>query len=346
MNPDGTTVRIAPGSVVSLTPGVAVTSVNEAEGTMVVTIPNDTPTVQLSYRVMDAAGQPGNQVYVAGFSTRERHQLQRGIHNWSANGDHTYCMANFNMDCADASNAGCDRCAIYQIMQACNYVIVKSATIDKKSTQTDPETGSNFCLMNSHYIVMPTAACTGVDDNKKACTGDPSKAYWDGAVRHGYNSGAGDLGGRYGLTKHISCSRHERGQHQMHIHVAPLDKSSSKGNILLKAKGDNSIQTDPKQDPTVITLNKQVVAAYFIKDTAVPPTVANHDIYSIAAGIHASYIKINSLSYDDLSYGVALIPKKGGFVVAAAYGFADVDVMDTSFTNTAGFCQASCTPFH
>lgn len=26
------------------------------------------------------------------------------------------------------------------------------------------------------------------------CAGDPSKAYWDGAVRHGYNSGAGDLG--------------------------------------------------------------------------------------------------------------------------------------------------------
>jgi hypothetical protein len=27
-----------------------------------------------------------------------------------------------------------------------------------------------------------------------ANAGDDSKAYWDGAVRHGYNSGQGDLG--------------------------------------------------------------------------------------------------------------------------------------------------------
>jgi hypothetical protein len=54
------------------------------------------------------------------------------------------------------------------------YVIVKSRMLDKSQTssaQTNVETGTNICLMNKHYIVMPTAACTGVDDNKKECTG-------------------------------------------------------------------------------------------------------------------------------------------------------------------------------
>jgi hypothetical protein len=43
----------------------------------------------------------------------------------------------------------------------------------------------------------------------------------------------------------------------------------------------------------------------------------NHDVYAIAASIHAKYTKNNGLAANDLSYGVALIPKKGGFIVAA-----------------------------
>jgi hypothetical protein len=55
-----------------------------------------------------------------------------------------------------------------------NYVIVKSRNVDTSQTQanqTDPETGTNLCLMDKHYILMPTAACTGVDDNRSQCTG-------------------------------------------------------------------------------------------------------------------------------------------------------------------------------
>jgi hypothetical protein len=78
------------GSVQSLTPGVTVTSVDEAEGTIQVTIPDrqiwaadavfPDADVQLSYTPVDATGQIGAQVFVAGFGTRELHKLQTGCY--------------------------------------------------------------------------------------------------------------------------------------------------------------------------------------------------------------------------------------------------------------------------
>jgi hypothetical protein len=53
----------------------------------------------------------------------------------------------------------------------------------------------------------------------------------------------------------------------MHIHIAPFRPGS---NILKITKDDNNIETDmANKNPTVKTLNNQVVAAYFIKDTKV-----------------------------------------------------------------------------
>jgi hypothetical protein len=59
----------------SLTPGVTVTSVDEAEGTALITIPDATKNVQLSYSPVDATGQVGATVFMAGFGTREMHML-------------------------------------------------------------------------------------------------------------------------------------------------------------------------------------------------------------------------------------------------------------------------------
>uniref|UniRef100_A0A383V7W7 Uncharacterized protein n=1 Tax=Tetradesmus obliquus TaxID=3088 RepID=A0A383V7W7_TETOB len=282
----------------------------------------------------------------------------------------TYCMANFKTTCADPANAGCNRCAIYKVMQACaaqsspwptpsqkgeeacryhstagNYVIVKSRTVDSTQTsqhEKDPETGSNICIMPNHYILMPTTACTGVDDSNSKCTG-PTVAYWDGAVRHGYGSSAGDLGFGNSHWAVMINAPDERGQHQMHIHVAPLEPAAA-SNVLFVAKEDNNMETDLTKPPTHHTVNGHTVAAYFFKDAATPPTsLKTLDVFGTAAAIHNKFSK----NPGQEAYGVALIPKKGGYVVAATYGFADVNVMDTKpATNPRNkFCQAACQPF-
>jgi hypothetical protein len=59
----------------------------------------------------------------------------------------------------------------------------------------------------------------------------------------------------------------------MHIHVAPINKGVT-NNILMVAKGTTGVETDiVNKDPTPVKSNGQTVAAYFIKDTAVPPVV-------------------------------------------------------------------------
>ncbi|WIA18579.1 hypothetical protein OEZ85_010020 [Tetradesmus obliquus] len=228
-----------------------------------------------------------------------------------------------------------------------NYVIVKSRSPDPKQTGTaaDPETGSNLCLMPKHYILMPTAACTGVDDNSAQCTGAASKAVWDGAVRHGYGNGAGDLGFGSSDWAVMINAPDERGQHLMHIHVAPLVPATS-SKILIAAKQATNMQTVLTKDPTVITAGGHTVAAYFFKEASTPPKVAV-DVYGTAAAIHIKYARLRSLNANDVAYGVALITKPGGFVVAATYGFADVNVMDTTIANSpvARFCRAACAPF-
>jgi hypothetical protein len=57
------------------------------------------------------------------------------------------------------------------LLLVAGYVIVKSRNDDKTNPNKDPEKGTNLCLMNSHYIIMPTVPCTGVDDDRTACTG-------------------------------------------------------------------------------------------------------------------------------------------------------------------------------
>uniref|UniRef100_A0A383VAN4 Uncharacterized protein n=1 Tax=Tetradesmus obliquus TaxID=3088 RepID=A0A383VAN4_TETOB len=402
-SPDGSPVIIAPGSVESLTPGVTVVSVDEEAGIIDIDIPNDTQNVLLRYTPAGSGGL-GAQVVVAGtpmaaYPTgacvagtgcgsrapklcKNSRNLQCKFTTGGATcasvkfgKQGTYCMANFKANCASTVNAGCNRCAIYQVMQSCkaynpgtngypkpgqspaqacryysksgNYVIVKSRSPDPKQTGTaaDPETGSNLCLMPKHYILMPTAVCTGVDDNSAQCTGAASKAFWDGAVRHGYGSGAGDLGFGSSDWAVMINAPDERGQHQMHIHVAPLVPATS-SNILIAAKQATNMQTVLTKDPTVITAGGHTVAAYFFKEGSTPPKVAV-DVYGTAAAIHIKYARLKSLNANDVAYGVALIPKPGGFVVAATYGFADVNVMDTTIANSpvARFCQAACAPF-
>jgi hypothetical protein len=63
----------------------------------------------------------------------------------------------------------------------------------------------------------------------------------------------------------------ERGQHQMHIHVAPLEPAAG-SNILFVAKEDNNMETDLTKPPTHHTVNGHTVAAYFFKDATTPPT--------------------------------------------------------------------------
>ncbi|WIA38875.1 hypothetical protein OEZ86_002150 [Tetradesmus obliquus] len=405
-SPDGSPVSIAPGSVESLTPGVTVTSVDEAQGIINIDIPDATPSVELTYVVASSSGMKGGLAHVFGTPgtaypagtclagskcsatgnprapalCKNNKGLTCNFQSTATcaaatyakpNPSDTYCMANFRATCANPANAGCNRCAIYKVMQACaaqsspwptpsqkpeeacryhstagNYVIVKSRTADpsqKTQAEKDPERGTNLCIMPNHYILMPTAACTGVDDKQAKCTG-PTVEYWDGAVRHGYNSGAGDLG--FGPNKDWAVminAPDERGQHQMHIHVALLDPTT-KTNVLIVAKEDNNMETDLTKPPTQHTVNKHTVAAYFFKDTTTPPTsLKKLDVFSTAAVIHAKFSK----TPNQQSYGVALIPKKGGYVVAATYGFADVNVMDTKVSNSPKnkFCEAACAPF-
>lgn len=44
------------------------------------------------------------------------------------------------------------------------------------------------------------------------------------------------------------------------------------------------------------------------------------DVYGTAASIHTKYTSSIKVDRDQLAYGVALIPKKGGYVVAAVSG--------------------------
>jgi hypothetical protein len=57
------------GSVESLTPGVVITAVDEAAGTITLDIPDATPNVEVHYVAVDASGQLSAPVYVVG--TRE-----------------------------------------------------------------------------------------------------------------------------------------------------------------------------------------------------------------------------------------------------------------------------------
>ncbi|WIA38877.1 hypothetical protein OEZ86_002152 [Tetradesmus obliquus] len=403
-SPDGSPVSIAPGSVESLSPGVTVTSVDEAAGIINVDIPNDTPSVLLRYVVASSGGGLGAPAYAVGTPSVKYpagacvagdkcigrlpiscNNLKCAYTQKSAcaalaypKSGQSYCMASFRSNCADPDNAGCDRCAIYKIMQACkaffttnppafpkpaekptqayryysktgNYVIVKSLNGDKSATggQLNPETGSNLCIMPQHYILMPTAACTGVDDNSAQCTGS-SVTYWEGAVRHGYLSGPGDLGFGNSDWAVMINAPDERGQHQMHIHVAPIVPADATKNILMAARAAQ-LQTDRNKPPTVLSVTlggrTHTVAAYFIVDNALPPTtVVQTDVWGLAARIHAQYA---GTSANQQSYGVALIPKKGGYIVAAAYGFSDVQVLDTAIQNNPrkDYCQAACAPF-
>ncbi|WIA38876.1 hypothetical protein OEZ86_002151 [Tetradesmus obliquus] len=383
-SPDGSPVSIAPGSVESLTPGVTVASVDEAQGIISINIPAGAPSVLLRYVPAASGNRLGAAAYVVGTSA----VLYPAGTCRPVTAD-SYCMGNFKTNCADPDNAGCNRCAIYKVMQACeasyktanpppfpapdqnptgacrcysssgNYVIVKSRAGDRSANATDPETGNNLCIMPKHFILMPTEACTGVDDPNPKCTG-PAVTYWDGAVRHGYGTTKpGDLG--LGLSDWVvminaagEAARHERGQHQMHIHVAPMALSNA-SNIFWAAK-QAKLEADMRKDPTVLTLtvgsgkymHNHTVAAYFVKDSNMPPTsVVKTDVYGTAASIHTKYTSSIKVDRNQLAYRVALIPKKGGYVVAATYGFADEETLDMGIVNTPrdDYCQAACAPF-
>lgn len=64
----------------------------------------------------------------------------------------------------------------------------------------------------------------------------------------------------------------------MHIHVAPMALSNA-SNIFWAAK-QAKLETDMRKDPTVLTLtvgsgkymHNHTVAAYFVKDSNMPPT--------------------------------------------------------------------------
>lgn len=68
---------MAAGSVESLSPGVTVTSVDEAAGIINVDIPNDTPSVLLRYVVASSGGGLGAPAYAVG--TREWQRVQHVV---------------------------------------------------------------------------------------------------------------------------------------------------------------------------------------------------------------------------------------------------------------------------
>lgn len=65
-------------------------------------------------------------------------------------------------------------------------------------------------------------------------------------------------------------------------------------------------------------------------DAAASPHAAQAvDVYGTAAAIHIKYARLRSLNANDVAYGVALIPKPGGFVVAAVSGWLEASLCIT-----------------
>lgn len=212
------------------------------------------------------------------------------------------------------------------------HVIVKSRTA----------VNSKLCLMPKHWIVMPTKACRGIDDNSNDCTGDPSHRFWADAVDLGQST----FGAQNPKWAVMINAPDRRGQHQMHIHIAAFSTNSPFDSLV---NYKNDIPGPGSKPADIGTGNPTFISAWFFNGAKSPSDVMNKvKPFTNAQDIHKRQFS-GSTKPDDVSYGLALFPYHKqpsgatGMVLAAVYGFADDQALDQ--THTSSDCQDPCDPF-
>lgn len=162
-----------------------------------------------------------------------------------------YCMPRFEDDCAHPDNIGCSaRCILFVIVNQhctadaynitsrsfnasctfCNMCWDRSGSSSvgaRKAPyallQARGETGA---LFNNHWLVLPKAACSGIESSAPGCTDAAGEYLWANAY-----SEALALGFRYSHGSPdwavMLNAPNRRGVHQMHIHIAHFDSSRS-----------------------------------------------------------------------------------------------------------------------
>lgn len=131
------------------------------------------------------------------------------------------------------SQAGCAACGLWRIMRACSRGTGAAigeqcyTTGDHVVLLSREEDQGITCLTNNHWLVLPTAPCTGVESADPACAGAEGERHWgsaqEEALRLGFaaNGSADGQGPTWGI---LINPAQQRSQHQMHLRVAGLNQ--------------------------------------------------------------------------------------------------------------------------
>jgi hypothetical protein len=131
------------------------------------------------------------------------------------------------------SQAGCAACGLWRTVQACSRGTGSAigeqcyTTGDHVVLLSREEDHGTTCLTNNHWLVLPTAPCTGVESADPACAGAEGERHWgsaqEEALRLGFaaNGSADGQGPTWGI---LINPAQRRSQHQMHLRVAGLNQ--------------------------------------------------------------------------------------------------------------------------
>jgi hypothetical protein len=194
------------------------------------------------------------------------------------------------------------------------------------------ETAPRICFAKAHWLVLPTAACTGIESSNPACTGSTGeKLYqsaWEEAMAHGLAPPTAAV---------MANAPNYRSQHQLHIHVAPLVAASNP--IVTALLAEPSISADVAR-PTVtrVTGAEPVLVSVLVPGTASPADVAKR----VAPLRTAAAVMRAASPAPGQPYGVMLSQRAEGFVVTGVLFAGDGDLVDISIYNDAANCVDSC----
>eukprot|EP00882_Tetradesmus_deserticola_P011114 GHRQ01011752.1.p1 GENE.GHRQ01011752.1~~GHRQ01011752.1.p1 ORF type:complete len:300 (+),score=88.68 GHRQ01011752.1:98-997(+) len=158
-----------------------------------------------------------------------------------------YCMPRYESDCAHPDNIGCSsRCILYVIItqhcvadaynhtsgsfnascEFCNmcWDRIGSSSLSARKVpyallQARGETGA---LYNNHWLVLPKAACSGIESSSPGCTDAQGEYLWANAFSEALGVGFKFRNGAPDWAMMLNAPN-RRGVHQMHIHIAHLD---------------------------------------------------------------------------------------------------------------------------
>lgn len=274
----------------------------------------------------------------------------------------TYCTNDFAAPCTD-DRLGCPRCALRQIAaRACTpahrctprydrgYVVVRSA---EANAQTPP---GQLCFTDSHYLLVPTRPCVGVESPDPQCAGRPAEKYWgyawDEALARGFGAADGALAGLpWGV---LLNPKNARSQHQAHFRFAPFKPNATDdspcNDVIFNFLQQQAFSTDIKQ-PT-FTWGER--AALFVSVFVPIPERQQQPIdgraiatrvrpFKRAAALAKAAMPLTmyGVQITPFQQPVATNPTKRGFAAAAAAGWGG-NVNVTGVVVTA-FFNVRCT---